>query len=306
VIEAPEKVRRVALGRGQGAWLEGVDALARSVADDWGLTLGATLTGGTEAVVVEASLPDGTAAALKLAIPGGDPTHKEARVLRAGEGRGYVRLFRHDADRSAMLLERLGPQLAQLGLPYDEQLQAICATLREAWRPPPAGEVFSTGAEHAGALLGQIEEAADTVSGAFAPKTVAVCQRFAKARAAAFDLAASVLGHGDAHAWNTLLVPGDGPRRFKLVDPDGHIIERAHDLSIWVRELSAEHLGEPVAPARALVARLAELSGVGAEAIWQWGVLERAANGAAWASVGGLDHAQQFFIAANAWAAAED
>jgi len=38
----------------------------------------------------------------------------------------------------------------------------------------------------------------------------------------------------------------------------------------------------------------------------QWGMLERAANGAAWASVGGLDHAQQFFIAANAWAASED
>ena len=55
--------------------------------------------------------------------------------------------------------------------------------------------------------------------------------RFADIRCRAFDPEIAVLAHGDPHACNTLVVPGE-PKRFKFVDPDGLFVERAYDLSI--------------------------------------------------------------------------
>ena len=84
----------------------------------------------------------GQDAVLKIAIPGLDPTGRQLRTLLAARGRGYARVLRHDTARNAMLLERLGCQLHQLGLPLDAQIKAICATLLEAWTPLPEGERF--------------------------------------------------------------------------------------------------------------------------------------------------------------------
>jgi streptomycin 6-kinase len=46
-----------------------------------------------------------------------------------------------------MLLERLGPQLATLGFPIEDQIRIICRTLQQAWMPLPPGVTFPTGAE---------------------------------------------------------------------------------------------------------------------------------------------------------------
>ena len=93
---------------------------------------------------------------------------------------------------------------------------------------------------------------------------------FAQARREAFDPADSVLAHGDAHAWNTLLDPTTNQRKF--VDPDGLFIERAHDLSISISEWSAELLAsDPVALAWKRCALLSRLTGVPENAIWQCG-----------------------------------
>jgi hypothetical protein len=59
---------------------------------------------------------------LKSALPGRAPEDGEARILMAAGGRGYVRALRHDARRRALLLERPGPQLLDLGLPVDAQI----------------------------------------------------------------------------------------------------------------------------------------------------------------------------------------
>src|SRR6202023_2741300 len=100
---------------------------------EWHLSIGRTLSGGTEAFVGETRTAEGQDAVLKIAIPGLDPMASELRPLLAAEGRGYALVFRHDAARGAMLLERLGPQLNELGLPIDAQIEVICATLLEAW-----------------------------------------------------------------------------------------------------------------------------------------------------------------------------
>ena len=85
-----------------------------------------------------------------------------------------------------------------------------------------------------------------------------------------------MLAHGDAHAWNTLLVPGSAPQRFKFIDPDGLFIEPAYDLAIPMREWSEDLLaGNPLERAVQRCRRLATLTGVDEEAIWQWGFIER-------------------------------
>ena len=77
---------------------------------------------------------------LKVPTPGAEKARRELAVLLAADGRGYVRVFQHGPASGAMLLERLGSQLFQaLDHPMETQIEIICATLREAWRPPPSG-----------------------------------------------------------------------------------------------------------------------------------------------------------------------
>jgi hypothetical protein len=67
------------------------------------------------ALVVEATLADGTAAALKVGVPG---TRRElgfeTAALRLADGRGCAGLLRDDLDRDALLLERLGAALYEV------------------------------------------------------------------------------------------------------------------------------------------------------------------------------------------------
>src|SRR5216683_2903381 len=158
-LQIPDRVRRRALAVGEAgvAWLDGLDGLVGDLATEWQLSIGRTLSGETEALVAETTTAEGHDAVLKIAIPGLDPTASELRTLLAAQGRGYAAVFRHDAARGAMLLERLGPQLNELGLPIDAQIEVICGTLLEAWTPLPEGAGFMTGAEKANSLANFIE-----------------------------------------------------------------------------------------------------------------------------------------------------
>ena len=89
----------------------------------------------------------------RLAVPedpDGQPSFAhEIRMLRIVEGGGCPRLLAHDEQRRAMLLERLGRPLSELGLPLPAQLEIICATLQRVWRPAPADAGLPTGADRA-------------------------------------------------------------------------------------------------------------------------------------------------------------
>jgi streptomycin 6-kinase len=309
LVQVPDAVRRKALALGEpgATWLAGLGGLVRDLAAEWGLAIGRIMPGGSEALVAEAGTADGRDAALKIAIPGLDPEASELRTLLAGQGRGYARVLRHDWGRGAMLLERLGPQLAELGLPVDAQIEAICATLLQAWVPaPPDGVLLQTGAEKAKSLAGFIEATWRELGKPCTGRTIERALRFAAMRGQAFDPATAVLAHGDAHACNTLVVRGAGPRGFKFVDPDGLFTERAYDLGIPMREWGAELLaGDPVALGRGRCHLLARLTGVEPEPIWQWGFIERVSTGLLLAKLG-LDRlAHEFLDVADAWAEAE-
>lgn len=303
-IEIPDVIRRRAQQRGPAgeAWLTSLPDLMDDLASDWELALDEVLTGGTEGLVVAARTVDHGAFILKLSFPGADPSQGEMRTLVAADGQGYARLYRHDQTRGALLLERLGPQLHELGLPLDRQLQAICATLQAAWRSLPDPGGFIDGARKALDLAAYIEALWRELDRPCPERTIETALAFAEARRRAFDPERAVLAHGDAHAWNTLLVPGEGPERFKFVDPDGLFIEPAYDLAIPMREWSQPLLaGDPLALGRARCHRLAELTGLDPAPIWQWGLIERVSTGLACLQLG-LDGGEMLAVA-NAWAA---
>jgi streptomycin 6-kinase len=304
-MHVPDKVRGTALAGGeQGlAWLARLPRLIDDLEHEWHLSIGRSFSTGTEAFVAEAEMADGQLAVVKVLMPWLDPSQRELATLLAANGRGYARLLRDDPARGVMLLERLGPQLHQLRLPLDTEVAIICATLAAVWAPLADGVSLPSGADKAFALAGFIETSWPALGKPCSERAVDKALRFAGIRRQAFDPERAVMAHGDAHAWNTLLVPDDGPRQFKFVDPDGLFVERAYDLSISMREWSRELLdGDPLELGRQRCARLAALTGVEPVAIWQWGFIERVANGLL-LKQGGLDRlADECLAVADTWA----
>jgi streptomycin 6-kinase len=296
-------VRRKALSQGEAgkAWLAGLPAAVAALAAQWDLSPGRTLPGSTEAFVMGVIMSDGREAVLKLLRPGSDPGRGELNTFLAARGRGYAEVYAYDEAWDAMLIERLGPDLAELGWSTDAQIKAICATLREAWMPAPTDAAFMNGAEKANSLGAFIEAAWLELGRPCAEQTIRMARCYAGIRRPHFDASHAVLAHGDAHAWNTLLVPRS-PGKFKFVDPVGLFIDRAYDLGILMREWTPDFLtGDPLTLGLRRCRLLAELTGIDPEPIWQWGFLERTANGLLWMQLG-EEGAREMLAVADAWA----
>jgi len=138
VIEVPAVVRNKAAAVGASNWLEDLPALVAGLERDWGIAIGRPFAGATEAFVAEATLAGGGLAVLKLMVPrDGDAARHETIVLRLVNGKGCARLLRSDEARGAMLLERLGPSLHDLGLPLAQRLPILVAAAARVWRPAP-------------------------------------------------------------------------------------------------------------------------------------------------------------------------
>jgi streptomycin 6-kinase len=270
IDRVPDIVRRKALAVGAADWLEALPGLVADLEREWGITVGRVFEGGTEAFVAEAELEDGAPAILKCLVPQENGARDEITALRLAEGRGCARLFRGDAERSALLVERLGRKLHELGLPLARRHQILCATVARMWRPAPDCGLRS-GAEKGHWLVDFITSEWDALGRPCSERAVAHALDCAERRIAAHDDERAVLVHGDVHQWNALEA-GDG---FKLVDPDGLLAEAEYDLGVLMREDPDELEGD----GRARAARFAELTGLDAEAIWEWGVVERVSTG---------------------------
>jgi streptomycin 6-kinase len=178
----------------------------------------------------------------------------------------------------ALLLERLGPSLFQLGLPVERRLEILCATAEQVWRPAE-GAALPSGRDKAIWLARWIELAWEDLGHPCSEAAVEHALGCAERRAEAHDPARAVLVHGDVHQWNALAA-GEG---FKLVDPDGLVAEPEYDLGVLMREDPEELLGgDPAARASWLAAR----TGLDATAIWEWGVVERVSTGLLGTKVG--------------------
>jgi streptomycin 6-kinase len=201
-----------------------------------------------------------------------------------------------------MLMERLGPALSTEGHSIDEQMARICATLKRAWRPLPEPMGFATGVEKANWHLDFVQANWDALGRPcpepLAARALALCE----ARCAAFAPEAAMLLHGDPHEENTLADPA-APGAYRLVDPDGLFAEPAYDLSVMMRGWTEELLaGDPLALGRARCHRLAALSGAPAQAIWEWGIIERVSTGLLLLKLGDPARARDTLTVAEAWA----
>jgi streptomycin 6-kinase len=273
-IEVPEVVRNVARANGAAGWLDELPGLVARVERDWGITTGRTYEDATEAYVAEATLADGTPAVLKLLVRRRHQRHasQEVTVLRLADGDGCVRLLRYDEDSGAMLLERLGPSMFRLGVPIGQRHEILCRVAQRLWRPAP-GCGLPTGAEKARHLADYVPATWERLGRPCSEAAVAQALAAAERRIAAHDDERAVLLHGDVHEWNTLRSESGG---WKLVDPDGVLGEPECDLGVLMREDPVELLqGDPRDRARLLAAR----TGTDPVAVWEWGVLERLANG---------------------------
>jgi streptomycin 6-kinase len=306
-LDVPDAVRgkAQALGPPGRRWLQSLPDLIRTLEREWGLTVGAALPGGSASYVAAAMTADGTAAVLKLHMPGYDDVANELRVLRSADGRGYVRLLRSHAARGALLLERLGPRLSQLGLPPRRQMAIICATLKRAWIQTPEAASFPSGAEKAEWLRTFIVELWQALDRPCSEPVIDQALACSVLRAAAFDPARAVLVHGDAHSANTLAsldAAMSAPAGFKLVDPDGLFAERAYDLGILMRDWSGELLaGDALRLGRERCAYLSRLTGEKPEAIWQWGFIERVSTGLFLMQTGQAIEGRDCLRVAEAW-----
>jgi len=282
-VDVPRRVRERALASGDVGqrWLRELGDVVAELQQVWELQLDAAYRGGTAGYVVAGRDRSGRDVVLKVAMPLDDDEvagfARSVAVHRLADGRGCARLLAHDDTRSAMLLERLGPNLDQLGLALDDLLNVVTTTLRSFWRPVARQISLPTGAERAAWLAALIvanwEQLQRPCPRAVIDRAVALCDE----RAAAFDWERAVLVHGDAHGWNTL-TSGDGA--YKFVDPEGVWSEPEQDLGVPMREDNTPLLaGDTSRLVRQRAELLASWCDVDAEAVWQWGYIERVSTG---------------------------
>jgi streptomycin 6-kinase len=299
----PDVVSRRAVSEGEAglAWLADLDDVLASLERDWGLTIGPALPGGTAAFVAEATTQTGEIFILKLGTPGTLVGRHEADVLRRADGRGYVKLLRHDHDRHAMLLERLGERLDTLELPYERQIDIMCATLLRAWMPAPADLPCPTGADKANSLAQAILTLSYGASQPCAQAVIDLALMYCQDRAAAYRPESAVLAHGDPHPANVLVLPDSEPLQFRFIDPDGLAIEPAYDLGVllraWHEGIAGRHAHDI---ARSHVRHLTRRTQVPSEAIWQWGFIERVSTGLHLLQLGQIEEGRAYLDVAEA------
>ena len=270
MLEIPEVVREKALAVGARDWLDALPALVRAIEADWEIAVERAFPFSTEAFVAEAVCGDGTPAVLKLIVPrAGNAAEREIAVLRLTNGEGCVRLLRDDPARGALLLERLGRPLYELGLPATARHELLVAAASRIWRPAQDSGL-PTGADQARWLAEFVERMWEETGRPCSRRVVEHALGCAARRGKAYREETAMLAHGDVHQWNALEAGGG---EFKLVDPDGLLVEREYDLGILMRE-------DPLdGDLRERAAWLAARTGLDELAVWEWGVVERVSTG---------------------------
>lgn len=104
-MDTPENLRWLRERADGRVWLAGLEVQLAAIAEDWGLELGPVYPGAYVSYTCPAVTAEGDDVVLKLQYPHED-CRTEAAALAAWDGRGAVRLLRHDPDRWALLLER--------------------------------------------------------------------------------------------------------------------------------------------------------------------------------------------------------
>ncbi|GAA2450689.1 aminoglycoside phosphotransferase family protein [Streptomyces macrosporus] len=274
-------VRTVSGSPGGPAWLERLPDLIRELSERWGLVLGEPFAGGSCSWVAPVRRGE-TRAVLKVGWPHPEAAG-EGEALRLWDGRGAVRLYEHDAERYALLLEHCAPG-TELGdaveLPVEERLVAGAELVRGLWSAPVPPE---TGL--------------DRVADVTAAWAVIAEERMARLRPPGFDPALVALGvrllrelpvtagrevvvHGDLNPGNVLAAEREP---WLAIDAKPMVGDPLYDPWPLIEQIDAP-FGRP-SPRPVVAARcalVADVLGEDVARLQAWGVARRVES-ALWA-----------------------
>jgi streptomycin 6-kinase len=308
-IIVPERVRLRAEQSGHQTrqWLKDLPDLLTELEQAWELSIGQPLSGGSSAYVAPVTSASGTAI-IKIAMPSLDRSYsfeQELDTLLRANGRGYVRVFKFDYQRRALLLEQLELSMQDIQLEPEQAIKLLCKTLQQAWLLPPRGDQTIQASEYKAHTLAQlISELWDKLERPCPQNIVSQALEFAHRRMDAFNLKRCVVVHGDPHPANALQAPtlragaGSG---YVFVDPQSFLCEPEYDLGVVLRDWNDELLAaaDPLALAREYCQLLATETGLDEASIWEWGFIERVSSGLYLCAYSSSEHGQQFFKTAH-------
>ena len=278
MVTVPDDLARktVELFKGEGvAWLERLPALIADLAQRWSLTVLPPFEALSYNYVAPVVRADGSDAVLKLGVPNPELL-TEIEALRLYDGRGIVRLLDADADRGALLLERLKPGTMLSSLADDAQATSIAAgVMRQLWRPAPENHSFPTVARWAKGLQ-RLRNQFGGGTGPFPSALVEAAETlFAELIG---SMAEPVLLHGDLHHFNILAAER---QPWLALDPKGVVGEPAYEVGALLRNPYPEFLTWPhldrVLARR--VSQLAEELGFDPERLVGWGFAQAVLSG---------------------------
>jgi streptomycin 6-kinase len=223
-------LRGTAAGRD---WLAALPEVLTEIAARWSLRLGEPYPGSYVSLVLPATLPDGTAAVLKVQFPDRDSSH-EAAALRLWDGDAAVRLLAHDEPRLALLIERCVPGTPLSDVVPELAIATFVDLLPRLWRAPvpPFASAEWEAARWASELVPRWEEAGRPCERRLVDTAVATL------RALAGSQREQVLLNQDLHANNVLRAQRDP---WLVIDPKPLIGERELAIAPIVRDYGLGH-----------------------------------------------------------------
>lgn len=257
------------------AWLERLPQTVARLIEKWRLRPGELLSGGSASLVLAVSRQDGAPAVLKLPCLD-DENRREADALRFYAGAGAVRLYEHDADTGAMLLERVIPGTALADYPDEAgALATACRLLRRLSRPPRPDHCFPLVRELAARWAATIPAAHHRYGAPFPAWIVNQAAELAQ-KLSGFE-GQEVVVNRDGHLGNILAAQREP---WLLIDPKPLVGETAFNGGYLV----LDRLGDSPTASEAseLVQTIAAGLNVEPERVRDWAVV-RALENAVWA-----------------------
>jgi streptomycin 6-kinase len=215
---------------------------------------------------------DGAPAVLKIPYPDRESLH-EATALREYAGEGAVRLYEHDPQTGAMLLERLTPGTPVADLAPEDGIGIACALLRRLRRAVPPGHPYILVRDEAARWAGRFETAARE-GHALLPRPIAGHAAAVARQFAAED--GATLVNRDPNLGNFLRAEREP---WLLIDPKPLVGDPAFDSG----HLLVDTLRTDPSPRRTtdFAARIADGLGVDRDRVRRW-TLVRAAENCLW------------------------
>jgi streptomycin 6-kinase len=246
-------------------WLSTLPSLIDEVARDWTLEVGPPYALSLN-WVAPATRADGSAVVVKLGVPDGH-LDNETEALRSYDGDGAIRLLAADAERGALLLERVTPgTMAAALVPTDDPAatDALITVGRRLHRVPPAGCTLPNLRSEGGAFRKHLARFAGDD-----PLPRSLVSRAAGLFDELCSSAEDMLLHGDLHHDNVLRATREP---WLAIDPHGVVGDVGYDCGAMLYNPDpARRSAELLALVPARIERLAVGYGIPVERVVAWG-----------------------------------